>query len=372
MSWILLSLAVTYLLLLAGIAHLWFHKKPFSPVAANAGNPFISIVIPARNEEEELPRLLESIKGQQLSDNSYEIIVVDDHSTDRTAELARGFPKLKCISLTGTPGKNNKKRCIQAAIEASRGEIVLTTDADCIWPDHLITTVKSYFREQSCDVLCGPVSVASDQHPSFLHKFEQIDMAGMMLVTLAGIESHSFYLGNGAFLAYKKSGFLEVDPFRDNWQEASGDDVFLTKAMAKAGKKVDFLKARDLIVQTHPNGSWQDFIQQRLRWSQKNKKLARSPGLSVAMGIPFVFCLCLILFSLLGPFFPQLWPSILIAWGAKVAADLLLFLTMRSFFSLKIKLWEAILLSPLHCLYIAAFGFAGLFHFSYEWKSVKV
>lgn len=371
MSWILLSLAITYLLLIAGIAHLWFYKKPFSLVKTGDKNPFISVVIPARNEEKRLPRLLQSITDQTLNNNAYEVIVVDDHSTDNTAKLVNEFPGVRCISLEDKPGSNNKKRAIQMAVEASRGKIILTTDADCVWPEHLLITVQAYFREQKCDVLCGPVSVVSTTQQSLLQKFEEIDMAGMMLVTSAGIESRSFYLGNGAFLAYRRSAYLEADPFRDNWQEASGDDVFLTAAMARAGKKIDFLKAKNTIVHTRTNHNMKDFIHQRLRWSRKNKKLAQSPGLSVVMGIPFIFCLCLVSFTLIGPLFPQLWPSILVAWGVKIAADLFLFLTMRSFFDLKVKVWEAILLSPVHCLYIAAFGLAGLLPFPYEWKSVR-
>ncbi len=371
MLWLLICLAASYFILIAGIAHLWFHKKPFTPTERGTKSPTISVVIPARNEEKELPLLLQSISRQELPNNSYEVIVIDDHSTDGTAKLALEFPNVQCISLTENPETNNKKQAIQTAIEASRGDIILTTDADCIWPRHLLTTVQAYFQEQTCDVLCGPVSVASNSHQSLLLKFEQIDMAGMMLVTSAGIDSHSFSLGNGAFLAYRKSAFLELNPFGDNMQEASGDDVFLTKAMSKAGKKVEFLKSPDLFVQTRANASWQDFINQRLRWSQKNKKLGQSPGLALAMGIPFLFCLLLAVSTLALPFYPEFWPFVLIAWGIKMVADLLLFLTMRSFFQLKVGIWETLLLSTLHTLYIAVFGLAGLFNLSYEWKSVK-
>lgn len=371
MVWILVFLACSYLFLIAAISHLWFHKKQYTPLDKTVDGPFFSVIVPARNEEKGLPRLLQSIADQEMSTNNYDVIVVDDHSTDRTAEIAKQFPGVRCLSLNENPGKNNKKRAIQAAVEASRGTVILTTDADCVWPKHLLSTVRAYFEERPCDVLCGPVSIVSSTQQTLLQKFEQIDMAGMMLVTSAGIDSRSYYLGNGAFLAYKKTAYLEVEPFHDNWEEASGDDVFLTKAMAEAGKKVDFLKSKDLIVQTRANASWSEFIQQRLRWSQKNKKLGQSPGLALAMGIPFLFCLLLVLTTLFLPVYPQIWLFILVAWLIKLAADLLLFLTMRHFFKMKVSIVEALLLSPLHCLYIAAFGLAGLFHLSYEWKSVK-
>ena len=371
MVWLLVSLACSYLLLIAGISHLWFHKKKFTRAEKTDGSCTITVVVPARNEEKTLPGLLQSIADQELSTNDYEVIVVDDHSSDRTAEIAKQFPGIRCLSLKNNPGKNNKKRAIEAAVEASRGTIILTTDADCVWPKHLLSTVRAYFEEQPCDVLCGPVSVVSTTQQTLLQKFEQIDMAGMMLVTSAGIDSRSYYLGNGAFLAYKKTAYLEVEPFHDNWEEASGDDVFLTKAMAEAGKKVDFLKSKDLIVQTKGNASWSDFIQQRLRWSQKNKKLGQSPGLALAMGIPFLFSLLLVLTILFLPVYPQIWHFILVAWLIKITADLLLFLTIRHFFKMKVSIVEALFLSPLHCLYIAIFGLAGLFHFSYAWKSVK-
>jgi glycosyltransferase involved in cell wall biosynthesis len=95
----------------------------------------VSVVIPARNEEERLPLCLAALRAQSMSD--FELIVVDSASTDRTGEVARGFGAR--VIRVEEPGVG---RARQAGFDAARGEIIVSTDADAIpapvWLEHLI------------------------------------------------------------------------------------------------------------------------------------------------------------------------------------------------------------------------------------------
>ncbi|MGA8201882.1 MAG: glycosyltransferase family A protein, partial [Candidatus Sulfotelmatobacter sp.] len=104
------------------------------PARDTANDPLtVSIIVPARDEESSLSDCLTSLVAQQAV--AFEIIVIDDHSTDRTSEIASSFSAsgVKLIRSPELPvawtGKNN---AVAAAAKIARGEWLLFTDADTI------------------------------------------------------------------------------------------------------------------------------------------------------------------------------------------------------------------------------------------------
>src|SRR5688572_6065101 len=94
----------------------------------------ITVIIPARNEEKNIGRLLTALQQQNYPKNLLEIVVVDDHSTDTTGEIARQFTNVKVLPLPDDDINSYKKKAIETGIAASAGELIITTDADC-WCD---------------------------------------------------------------------------------------------------------------------------------------------------------------------------------------------------------------------------------------------
>src|ERR1700694_3139306 len=93
--------------------------------------PTVSVIIPARNEEACLRDCLQSLVSQ--SGVAFEIIVVDDHSTDRTREIAQSFPGVRVIEAGPLPdGWTGKNNAVSTGSREARGEWLLFTDADTV------------------------------------------------------------------------------------------------------------------------------------------------------------------------------------------------------------------------------------------------
>src|SRR5579885_456047 len=100
-------------------------------ITINAAHPVVSIIVPARNEERCLRACLESLVSQEEID--FELIVVDDLSSDRTREIAESFSRARLISAAPLPpGWSGKTNAMRTGAEVAHGEWLLFTDADTV------------------------------------------------------------------------------------------------------------------------------------------------------------------------------------------------------------------------------------------------
>lgn len=113
----------------------------------------LSIIIPAKNEEVLLPKLLKSIKEQKFTD--YEVIIADAGSTDRTKEVARSYGA-KVIK-GGLPARGRN-----AGAEAAQGELLLFLDADVILPENFLEKAIDEFKARKLDAACSPAIPITD------------------------------------------------------------------------------------------------------------------------------------------------------------------------------------------------------------------
>lgn len=231
---------------------------------------FISVIIPARNEEKNIGSLLDDLFAQRYPPGKMEILVVDDHSEDRTAEIVN--EKIKNVSFGRIilSVKTGKKSAITTGVEHARGEIIVTTDADCsVNPDWLIS-VNNKFSNDEVKMVFGPVKI--DHGNSFFSTIQSVEFASLVGSGAATMAMDTPTMSNGANLAFLKKTFPEVGGYNGNFQVASGDDEFLMRKISdKYPGSIRFNNSKESIVTTQPQRTLTEFISQRIRWAGKWK-----------------------------------------------------------------------------------------------------
>lgn len=231
--------------------------------------PTVSVIVPARNEEQNIGRCIHSLAAQSYQRGKLQCIIVDDHSSDATMEIAKtaiGSDE-RFLLLEAERETAGKKAAITQAISWARGEIILTTDADCLHDACWVESMTAPFA-RGADVVAGGV-VITDRSRAFA-RLQALEFLGLM-----GVGAGLFGVGyprlcNGANLAYRKSRFVEVDGFAGNDGIASGDDEFLMqKIVYRAGGNPAFATRQESVVSTPPMTTLRAFLVQRARWASK-------------------------------------------------------------------------------------------------------
>jgi cellulose synthase/poly-beta-1,6-N-acetylglucosamine synthase-like glycosyltransferase len=369
--------ALTYAWLIFRLVAVWRRMDAVSYLGTGNANTLITVIIPARNEAKRIGDCLRALDRQDYPRHLYEILVVDDHSTDATDEVVQlaALPNLRVLYLADYPDldpvSGYKKQAITWAMEQARGELVVTTDADCIQPPGWLTLLSAVYRERRPYFIAAPVMFAPTA--TLLEDFQALDFLGMMLLTGAGIQTGWFHMCNGANLAYPRATFREVGGFDGIDRIASGDDMlFMHKIVGKYPGRLCFVKGTEALVRTPAQPTLRAFIRQRLRWATK------SGGYSdwrVTAFLGLVFFLCWSILFTLPAFFLWGWPALLgggLLLALKVTADYRLLSEAASFFErreLMRRFWFA---QGLHILYVAGIGLLANVKRTYEWKGRKV
>ena len=327
-----------------------------------------SVVIPFRNESENLGVLLKSITELNYPKHLFEIILVDDASEDDSVKIIKEFInediKIKIIN-NNRISLSPKKDAITSAIETAKNEWVITTDADCKLPKYWLDSFDVFTQNNEADFIVAPVTYYKTD--GFLHRFQLLDFLSLIGATIGGFGIKKPFLCNGANLAYSKSFFKKVNGFDGNATIASGDDIFLLeKALKEDKKRVHFLKSEHSIVQTKPQNNWSDLVAQRKRWAAKtssyNSVFGKLTGVLVLLMNAVI--ICAILFTLIGELSPKILAYILVI---KSSVDFLLLFKTSRFFNQEKHLASFVfssLLYPFFNVYIAC---VSLFT-SYKWK----
>lgn len=262
-----------YLTLMSALIYGFLQLLIFKEDDTNSDIGF-SVIVPFRNEAKNLPQLLTSIQNLAYPKEQFEVLLVDDDSSDKSIEVIKQHLNdsgVRYQILSNQRSSNSpKKDAIKTAIHESKFEWIVTTDADCVVPNAWLSTLASFIKQQKAEMVVGPVSYASVDD-SFVEHFQISEFLSLQGATLGGFGIGKPFLCNGANLAYQKDTFLALNGFDGNDQIASGDDVFLfEKFVAAHGEKVHFLKSTSALVTTFPLKSWQEVIQQKTRWAAKS------------------------------------------------------------------------------------------------------
>ncbi len=282
MMWLLVFVPILYSLLLAAIVIINSRHPVFKPLKIKKPHFTFSLIIPYKNEEENLSALLSSIQKINYPKDKFEIIMVDDHSTDSSAKLIHNTTHIKQFTNVG----RGKKQALLTGISRSKYTYIVTIDADCIIPENYLKTIDSYLGQKPYKMILGPVKLLDK--PDFLTQFQQMEFMVLQAFTMAFTFIKKPFLANGANLIFDKQAFYDVEGYAGNEHIASGDDVFLLqKFNEKYPGKIAFLKSPQTIIQTQAQKSWQDLWQQKIRWASKSthqtQRTAQVTGLLILL-----------------------------------------------------------------------------------------
>jgi cellulose synthase/poly-beta-1,6-N-acetylglucosamine synthase-like glycosyltransferase len=297
-----------------------------------------------------LPILIKRLHQQSLSADHYEIIVVNDHSTDDDYLWLK--EKAQVLQSDGY----GKKSALRKGIEAATGQLIVTTDADCIPSPYWLETILKEYATEPADMLLGPVMLTTSKN-TFFHHFQRNDFLSLQMSGAAmAMASHPVF-GNGANLIFEKKSWTQVVNKQAGQHLASGDDVFLLHAFKKEGFKIRFLHNKKAMVWTMPVESWNRFFRQRRRWGGKSTAYTDRDAILLA-SLVFMVNLLLFFAIILLPQLP-LWGT-LAAFILKFGSDYTFLKSGTSFYGTHLSIPPFILCSLLYPFYIIYTALTGI------------
>lgn len=376
-------LTILYICLIIIYNYGW-HKSLWTAhrSVANHTHTF-SIIIPARNEEQNIINLLKSILQNDYPKSAYEIIVIDDFSNDNTAIKVNHFiahhpqANIRLLQLSEYLNIDErivafKKKALDIAIRQSKHDHIITIDADCLVTPKWLQEYNLSFQPAHILFVAGPVKFIKPEKSSrLLFYFQDLDFTMMQ-----GITPAANYLGlgnmcNGANLGFQKKAFFDVNGYQDINHMASGDDMMLMhKFKTHYGRCIGYIHSRNGIVYSYAQETWEELWHQRVRWASKSGKYSDT-ALNLSLGLVYIFNVAIIITAICALVFPYLWSLFLYILFVKIVIELAFLVALSRFYNNVLSLVYFPFLQPLHILYIVSVGFMGMIG-KYKWKGRAV
>lgn len=363
-----LGLTFIYALLVFFLRKGWLNL-PYFIKQKNTPITKVSVLIAARNEAEKLHLTINDIIAQNYPKHLFELIIVDDHSTDTTAEIILSYAQqgVKLIKLNESAALNSyKKKAITEAINLAKGELIITTDADCRMHNNWLNTIVNLYEIKKFKLISSPVLYFEEKT-----KFEELQsLEFLYLIGLgaAGIGNGMPSTCNGANLAYSRDVFFKLGGFKGIDDVASGDDeLFLHKVAHAYPGSIGFCKSPGAIVYTHAKPNLKEFISQRKRWASKTVKYKDKRILILGLVIWF-FNISLLMNFILGLVFnPYFGILLIVQFTVKIFVEFLFLKRLTAFANRRNLLNYLPLLTVVHVIYLVFIGIAGNWG-KYNWK----
>lgn len=357
---VLACIIVSYFLLLIVLLVGWGKVMQGQKEPAAAREQLISVIIPVRNEEYTIGKLLAGLSVQHF--RKFEIIVVNDHSEDETLWTLSQFDleNLRVINNKGV----GKKAALATAIRVARGSIIVTTDADCsVFPEWL-RHIHEQFRDKKVMMAFGGVRLkGGDSFFSSLQEMEFASLIGSGAAT-AGLGFPT--MCSGANLAFRKKAFLEVKGYQDNLQIPSGDDEFLMrKIQSRYPKSIHFLNHPQAVVTSCAESSLKGFFYQRIRWASKWRFNTSSIPKLLAV---LIFLIQVSFIIIWVHIFNSLNIQALFVIAVKMILEAAFLLQVCRFTATRWNWLAFLALQPLYPLYVIGIA-AGSFFVPFQWKN---
>lgn len=366
--YISIAISICYLLLMLYLTFGWlslgeYHRDNRPP------HTKVSIIIAVRNEIKTIENCLHSISLQDYNKALFEVIVIDDHSEDKTVNYIKSFidnhPEL-LIRLVEQSQAEGKKKAIAQGIHRSNGTLIITTDADCTMGPQWLSTTVNYYETYGVSMIAGPVEISDEKN--IFEKMQSLEFLSLIATTASTITLNLPLMCNGANLAFEKEAYQAIGSNQLNAKYTSGDDVFLLKQIKyKLKERIGFIKHPAAIVSTQAQPTVSSFINQRIRWVSKTKGSSDS-FLYITSFIIYLFNLLIPTLVIFGIFEPIILKIALILLMLKLLIDLPIMAGIAFFMNKTKSLIWYIPLQFINLFYISLIGLIGNFK-GFYWKN---
>jgi len=324
--------------------------------------PTVSVIVAARNEENNILDCLTSLDNLIYPDGKIQIIIVDDKSTDNTGKFIEKFISEKSKFLQVTTQKNigelkGKTLAIANGIDQATGEIIMTTDADCIVSPTWAKTIASYYISDDVAIVNG---MTNQQEYNSFAAIQSVDF--IYLLTVA---SGSMNLGKplsciGNNMSYRRSLYDEIGGYA-SLKFSVTEDFNLLMATHKLKKyKIIYPVDAGALVTSKPCSNIKSLYRQKKRWSVGGLESDIAGYLVMTAG--FITHVCL----MLTPFFYS--TSVLLLVAFKVFIDYFFLSPVYRKLKLRLKLKDFIIFEIYFILYVFIVPFVLLFDRKVVWK----
>ncbi|MCF7804652.1 MAG: glycosyltransferase [Candidatus Marinimicrobia bacterium] len=286
-----------------------------------ASLPSVSVIVPARNEESNLITCIDHLLMQDYPSELYEIILVNDRSSDQTSQIISGYaekhPNVTAMNVVPSQtGSADKKGAIALGVEASRGDILMTTDADTRNNPDWVREMASSF-EPGTGVVFGMTVFQGNGHP--LDHYQALDTGTLNLVSAAMAANGTAVTCSGANMAFRRQAYEDANGYNGHLHIRAGTDDLLLQRIDKYTKwLIKPLVTPKSFVYTAPVDNLRGMINQRARWASTGivypKRWIRG----------YLVLLYLSLVAFVAAPFLVSWPVAAAIWGVKLIADLLM------------------------------------------------
>lgn len=319
-----------------------------------------SLIIPFRNEEHNLPQLIDSVNKQTVSG---EVIFIDDHSTDASVNII-GLDKFNVLLNNGI----GKKSASATGIENAKNDLLVFTDADCVLPSDHLENILITSRIHPFDFAYGPV-LYSDEKSSIKNSVFFLDQLSLNAFALGTGKLNVHLYCSGANMAGKKSTLIKSISTLYSSNNLSGDDMSLLNYCTVSHKKIIALTDKKFAVITNSPATLAGFLKQRLRWGQKTG--FNSNVLLLLVSATVLLSSCAVIYSLIASI-SEFWSFhwVLLPLG-KLLIDLLFLFLVSYRLGVMRHLWFFIPAWLFNIVYIPMIGLTGLVY-SGKWKGRKI
>ena len=335
-------------------------------------SPNVSIIVSCRNEERNIPTLLDLLIDQNYPINKFEIIIVNDRSYDQSKTLLESYQEkysnIKLVNIDNTPiGWSNKKWALNQAIKLSTSDILIQTDGDCRPHLDWIKTMAAHFKNPKVGFVCGASPLIHKD--TVLNNLFQMESLIQESINAGAIKNNLILSCTGRNIAFRKKYFNLINGYLGSESIASGDDdLLLQKFALESDCLVSYsMNPKSLVDSSAPN-TFQELIKQRLRFASKGLlyynmnttgELKSILILLFAANISFIFSLFyLVSFGYLFYIIPIM---------LKMFADFLLSSTFLAKVKRHWSLLAFFILTLVHPFYIVVVGALGPF-IKVKWK----
>lgn len=332
--------------------------------------PFVSIIVPARNEENTIEDCLDSLLNQQYPYDKYEIIVVNDRSSDKTPAIIKSYQEhhkiIKSLDIeSNISGLTGKQNAINEGLKLCKGEIIFNIDADCIALPTWLKQTVSYFSPKIGLTIGFNIPYSKDGSKSIFADLQALDMLFLMDAAAGSIGVNVHVSCAGSNLAYRKDIFTDMD-YHHLGFTVTEDTALIRSVSDNPNWDATVVYDRETAVMTPAETSLKSFLTQRIRWTLGG--LATRSWTLIPLYSTFFYHFCLVISILLAFFIESLAGIVIASFVVKLVMDFIRCWRVCKEFQRFDLLQVFLLYEYFMMFYSIVSGFSSLFIRKIQWK----